>query len=80
MRLWPDSVKALYGLADRLPLLTLNWGKRYLDLAALPGRFCGRALPLAAAYRLEPRTQDAGAPRIESIKPRDALHRLLAHS
>jgi hypothetical protein len=80
VRLWPDSVEALYGAADRLPLLTPNWGKRYLDLSALPGRFCRRALPLASVYLLEPRTQDARAPRIESIKPRDALHQLLSQS
>ena len=32
IRLWPDSVRALYGSTDALPRLTPAWDKRFLDL------------------------------------------------
>ena len=54
VRLWPESVEALFGAADRLPLLAPSWGKRYLDLAAPGGRFQDRPLPLG------PRPDDVG--------------------
>jgi hypothetical protein len=80
IRLWPDSVEALYGAADSLPLLTPNWGKRYLELAPSSGNYSAVSLPLASAYLLEPRTQDASAPRLEPVSQRDTLRLLLAHS
>src|SRR5687768_9479856 len=35
IRLWPASVKTLYGNESHLPKLTPNWDKRYLDLTPL---------------------------------------------
>src|SRR6185295_19915932 len=49
IRLWPASVKALYGSESHLPRLTPNWDKCYLDLK---GQFHTDPLPLAAIYQL----------------------------
>src|SRR5262249_57046891 len=52
LRLWPDSVRLLYGDADALPPLTPTWEKRGLDLTRPGYRFAARPLPLAAVYVL----------------------------
>lgn len=65
LRLWPDAVRALYGAADRLPPLTPNWEKRYLDLAA-DDVFCPGPLPLGAVYLLAER-EDHDAPRVAPL-------------
>lgn len=80
IRLWPDSVEALYGSASRLPRLTPNWDKRYLDLAQLPNGYGSTARPLAAVYALQERTDIRSAPRMEAMTPREALLALLSHS
>lgn len=80
IRLWPDSVEALYGSANRLPRLTPNWDKRYLDLAQLPNGYGFAARPLAAVYALQERTDIRSSPRMEAMPPREALLALLSHS
>src|SRR5215203_2307144 len=55
IRLWPASVKALYGTETHLPKLTPNWDKRYLDLTQRPEQFQQKSLPLAAIYQLSER-------------------------
>lgn len=67
VRLWPDSVNALYGSADALPRLTPTWDKRYVDLTGDGYRFQERPLPLAAIYILAPRTTDSVAPCLEAL-------------
>ena len=51
VRLWPDSVEALFGSPDELPVITPGWDKRFLDLNA-PRRFEPSPLPLGAIYFL----------------------------
>lgn len=67
IRLWPESVKALYGQENALPLLTPTWDKRYLDLGNDCHRFQTQPLPLAAIYILGERSSDRLAPYIEAI-------------
>ena len=78
LRLWPDAVRALYGGEDALPLLTPNWEKRFLDLAAARA-FEPGPLPLAAVYLLAPRERD-GAPRVEAVAPAEAVLALIANT
>ena len=66
LRLWPDSVRLLYGDADALPPLTPTWEKRGLDLTRPGYRFAARPLPLAAVYVLGER-READAPRVEEL-------------
>ena len=77
IRLWPASVKALYGTENHLPKLTPNWNKRYLDLTA---RFQQQPLRLAAIYQLSDRLDEPGAPLMEPLNQSDALMSLIANS
>ena len=63
LRLWPDSVEALCGSPQALPLITPNWDKRYLDLRTGPFQFAGSAVPISAIYLLADR-QPNGAPAV----------------
>lgn len=80
IRLWPESVNALFGAPDALPLLTPNWDKRYLELGGNEFQFQPDALPLAAIYLLGDRSDDASAPRIEDVAPAPGLIELVANS
>jgi hypothetical protein len=73
IRLWPESVEALFGAADALPLLTPNWDKRYLDLGTGIHRFQQDPLHLAAIYVIGDRSNDPMTPRVEPMSPSAAL-------
>jgi len=79
VRLWPDSVAALYDSEEALPRLTPTWDKRYLDLNEHGGRFHPRPLPLAAIYALGKRSDDQQAPFVEAVSTRDAMMGLIAN-
>lgn len=77
IRLWPPAVRALYGSETRLPKLTPNWDKCYLDLSE---RFQGEPLPLAAVYQLGERNHDSRAPYIETLDRSQGLMALVANT
>lgn len=77
IRLWPDSVKALYGTESHLPRLTPNWDKCYLDLTE---QFQQQSLPLAAIYLLNERRNDPAAPFVELLDRSEALMSLVANT
>jgi len=77
IRLWPASVKALYGSESHLPKLTPNWDKCYLDLK---GQFHTDPLPLAAIYQLGERRHDTKAPFVESLDRSEGLLSLIANT
>ena len=77
IRLWPASVKALYGSEDHLPKLTPNWDKCYLDLN---DRFENRPLPLAAIYYLNKRSQDLAAPFVEFLDKSEGFMSVVANT
>src|SRR5215217_3068587 len=77
IRLWPASVKALYGSDDHLPKLTPNWDKCYLDLSE---QFQGEPLPLAVIYQLSERRHDVRAPFIETLDRAEGLMSLIANT
>jgi len=80
LRLWPDSVNALFGSEEALARLTPNWGKCYLDLSEQPYRFPKEPLPLAAIYLLSDRTDDATVPNVETMPSSQALLSLIVNS
>ena len=80
IRLWPASVKALYGTESHLPKLTPNWDKCYLDLTARPEQFQRESLPLAAVYILGERREDPHAPFVEPLDRAEALMSLVANT
>ena len=77
VRLWPDSVAALFGDARALPRITPTWEKRYLDLNDPKYRFQAEPLPLAAIYLLRPGADAAGC---APVAPRAALMSLVAET
>jgi len=77
IRLWPASVKALYGSESHLPKLTPNWDKCYLDLKE---QFHTDPLPLAAIYHLGERRHDTKAPFVESLDRSEGLLSLIANT
>src|SRR5215216_3185395 len=77
IRLWPASVKELYGSETQLPKLTPNWDKRRLDLSE---RFQGQPLPLAAIYLLGERSDDPAAPFVELLDMSEGLMSLVANT
>lgn len=80
VRLWPSSVKALYGKADALPCLTPNWDKRYLDLTQDGYEFQQQALPLSAVYILGDRITSSTAPFVETVPSHTGLITLISHT
>lgn len=77
VRLWPDSAGILYGSSHKLPRLSPNWDKRYLDLTGCGYRFQARALPLAAIYLLGANATEGGAINIDSVHGASALMSLV---
>lgn len=79
LRLWRESVKALYGSPDLLPPLTPNWDKRYLD-STHGLKFCCSPLPLGAIYILGDRITSSSAPFIEAVPIQIGLINLVANT
>jgi len=80
IRLWPESVSALYGAEDALPCLTPTWDKRYLDLTGNGCRFQHEPLPLAAIYILDERRDDPKVPSVEAMPAAEGLIALVANT
>ena len=80
IRLWPSSVRALYGEQAELPKLTPTWDKCYLDLTQERYQFQKNALPLAAVYLLGERSDDPSSPFIREISKSEALMSLITNT
>ena len=79
LRLWPQSVGALYGSPEAMPQLVESWDKRYLDLETT-GAFAEGRLPLAAIYVLGERRAGLTRAITEPLSQRQALLELVANS
>lgn len=77
IRLWPASVKSLYGCESHLPTLTPNWDKRYLDLTQ---HFPTKPVPLSAIYVFGERRDEPDAPFVQPVDRTDALLSLIANT
>ena len=80
LRLWPDSVAALYGSTAALPRLTPTWDKRYVDLTTGDHKFERRPLPIGALYLLDDRRAEPSGARFESVTGHLALLSLVANT
>ncbi len=78
--LWPDSVSFLLGSSEALPQLTPVWERRYLPLDGVRSSFSPGPLPLGLIYLLAPRLDDANAPQVEDLSPREALLTLVQNT
>jgi hypothetical protein len=79
LNLWPDSVRALYGVADKLPQITAGW-KRFLDLTQDGYRFQRVPLPLAAIYLLGENALAPGPPTVEAVSGRAGLMAVVSNT
>ena len=79
IRLWPESVAALYGSPDALPRLTPTWDKRFVDLVT-HGGYGPRPLPLAAVYLLTDRDRAAALPCVERLSSVESVMALVANT
>jgi hypothetical protein len=78
IRLWPDSVRHLFGPGHELPQLARGWDKRYFALSAA---HAATPLPLTAIYLLEGEVADRDSRgRTLVLSARPAFRALLAHS
>jgi hypothetical protein len=80
VRLWPASVKSLFGSEEALPRIVPNWDKRYLDLNGPGYRFQHEPLPLAAVYFLDERSPDPAMPGVEPLGSTAGLIALVANT
>ena len=80
VNLWPESVEALFGSADKLPQVTPTWGKQFLALDGAENRFQNEPLPLSAIFILEERVSGADLPRIDAIPAASALTMVVANT
>lgn len=83
IRLWKESVSALYGSPEALPLIVPtnpNWDKHYLDLTQEDYRFQATPLPIGTIYFLNQRSSDPSAPRIEAMAAQQQLIYLLGNT
>ncbi|PSB55399.1 hypothetical protein [Chamaesiphon polymorphus] len=83
IRLWDNSVTALYGDVNALPRLVPThptWDKRYVDLNAPGYEFQSEPLPLAAIYYLNERGSDPALPQIEPMTIPDRLITLVTNT
>jgi hypothetical protein len=77
LRLWPESVEALYGDREAQPQLAPNYNKRYLALS--PGNFSLHPFPLKAIYFLDWSSQ-GDAPTIITCPPAEGFMNLVANT
>ena len=75
--LWPDAVEKLTGNIEGLPRLTPVWEKRYLPLDGVRAKFVDEKRPLGLIYLFGERSSDEKAPRIEELRPKEALLELV---
>ncbi len=83
IRLWNESVLALYGAAEALPRLVPThptWDKRYLDLNQTGYQFQSAPLPLAAIYDLNQRSDDPSCPQIQPLTIQEQLITLVTNT
>jgi hypothetical protein len=83
IRLWSESVDALYHAPDALPRIVPThptWDKRYLDLTQAGYHFQPQPLPLAAIYVFGERCDRVDAPLVETISERERLINLVANT
>lgn len=80
IRLWEESVLALYGSSEALPLICPSWEKRYKDLREGGRGFDTSPLPLGGIYLLGQRHRGTHGGTIEREASGPALINLAPHT
>ncbi|HYD16567.1 MAG TPA: hypothetical protein VEB03_01040 [Candidatus Nanoarchaeia archaeon] len=80
IRLWPSSVKMLFGSDDALPRLSTAFDKRYLEISREATQSDPAQIRLKTLYLLRQRSDSDSAPFLGEIKPADALIGLVGNT
>ncbi len=83
IRLWPQSIEAIYPDHGDLPKVYSHREKRYLPLGVegtAGGTFWPRALPLSAIYALEEVDETHSAPHVEAVAPQEKAIALIRNT
>ena len=80
INLWPESVEAMFGAEDALPLVTPDWGKRFLAVGQEGLLFQRESLPLSAIYFLGERDSQTRIPIIAPLEGMAALMTLVENT
>ena len=80
IRLWPASVKALYGSENELPKLTPTWDKCYLDLTQERFAFGKEPTALGAIYLLAERSEGAEFPSVQGMSEQETMMSLIGNT
>src|SRR5262249_33175784 len=80
IRLWPASVKALYGPDAELPKLTPTWDKCYLDLTQTRYEFQDEPKPLGAIYFLDEGSDGPTFPSIREMNEQETMMSLIGNT
>jgi hypothetical protein len=79
VNLWGESVRALFGAEDILPLISSTWDKRFMPLNQ-ERQFEKSSRPLGAVYVLRKREPGLAAPAIEELTRTEAFIGLLGNT
>lgn len=80
LSLWPTSVEALFGSADKLPVFSPGFEKRRFSVDDGVHRFQQEAVPIGAIFILRERTSGPDVPRIDDLPMKEGLIALVANS
>lgn len=79
VNLWIESVRAMFGSSDSLPLISPAWDKRFMPLDPRT-EFETRSLPLGGVYILQKRALGIIRPIVEQLTGIEALVALLGNT
>jgi hypothetical protein len=79
VNLWIESVRAMFGSSDSLPLISPAWDKHFMPLDP-PTEFETRSLPLGGIYVLQKRALGITGPIVEQLTGIEALVALLGNT
>jgi hypothetical protein len=80
IRLWPDTVEAMFGSSDALPKITPAWGKRLLTLSGADHRFRSTRLPVGALYWLTESQRAKSTSRVKELRASEQMMKLVSMS
>jgi hypothetical protein len=78
--LWDESVQALWGAPEALPLVVAGWEKRFLDLNQSGYRHASQAAPLGAVYLLGERLAPDAPVEFSAVTGTEALMTLVTNT
>jgi len=80
IRLWPETVEAIFGSSDALPRIAPAWDKRLLALSGGDHRFHSTRLPVGALYWLTESQRAKSSSRVKELRASEQMMKLVSMS